>query len=273
MVKSAAIPLVIVLFVTNYLLHSHSHDNHHLVLALVVPSTYGIGSLIFPIRKTLVTGISDNTNNANKRIELQEVSDFFVDAFWTGKVGGGAKTLSKLQRQQLEQSQNAEFTKRYGNSRRISELLLVRSNSNSNSNSNNNIDEIMACVGVEVDKIPTSGTIRNPLTTESAPLMSNLAVSKKYRRRGLAEQLVRSVETMVRKEWGYNECYLYVEERNRPAIQLYSKLGYRNVWRDTTAMTLLPTTSGDLQSTSTVIVCMKKKLYNDGNIFQRLFQR
>ena len=80
----------------------------------------------------LVTGISDNMNNANKRIELQEVSDFFVDAFWTGKVGGGAKTLSKIQRQQLEQSQNAEFTKRYGNSRRISEMLLVR-NTNSKS--------------------------------------------------------------------------------------------------------------------------------------------
>lgn len=236
---------------------------HYHVVAFVVPSTYGIASLLFPVRKTIITGISDNINSANKRIELQEVSDFFVDAFWTGKVGGGAKTLSRLQRQQLEQSQNAEFTKRYGNSRRISEMLLARSSNN---------DEIMACVGVEVDKIPTSGTIRNPVTTELVPLMSNLAVSKKYRRRGLAEQLVRSVENTVRKEWGYSECYLYVEERNRPAIQLYTKLGYRSVWRDATAMTLLPTTSGDLQSTSTVIVCMKKKL-NDNNIFQRLFRR
>lgn len=259
LVKLVVIPLLIVFYITNHQYH------HHTVVAFGIPATYSIGSILFPVRKTVVTGISDNTNSANKRIELQEVSDFFVDAFWTGKVGGGAKTLSKLQRQQLEQSQNAEFTKRYGNSRRVSEMLLVRSN--------NNNDEIMACVGVEVDKIPTSGTIRNPLATELAPLMSNLAVSKKYRRRGLAEQLVRSVETMVRKEWGYNECYLYVEERNRPAIKLYTKLGYRNVWRDTTAMTLLPTTSGDLQSTSTVIVCMKKKLYNDGNILQWLFQR
>jgi predicted N-acetyltransferase YhbS len=244
---------------------SHEHHHHNIASAFLVPSTYGIGSLFFPIRKSVVTGISDNLNNANKRMELQEVSDFFVDAFWTGKVGGGAKTLSNVQRRQLEQSQNAEFTRRYGNSRRISEMLLVR-------NSNNN--EIMACVGVELDKIPTSGTIRDPITTQLVPLMSNLAVSKKYRRRGLAERLVRSVEVMVRKEWGYNECYLYVEERNRPAVKLYSKLGYRNVWRDTTAKTLLPTTSGDLQSASTVIVCMKKTLYNDyNNIFQRLFQQ
>ena len=265
------IPLLVLLLA----IATTARNEQHLfgASAFVVPSTFGIGSLLFPVRKTLVTGISDNMNNANKRIELQEVSDFFVDAFWTGKVGGGAKTLRKIQRQQLEQSQNAEFTKRYGNSRRISEMLLVR-NTNSKSATGSSNNEIMACVGVEVDKIPMSGTIRNPITTQLAPLMSNLAVSKQYRRRGLAEQLVRSVEVMVRKEWGYNECYLYVEERNRPAIQLYTKLGYRNVWRDATATTLLPTTSGDLQSTSTVIVCMKKKLYNNGeNIFQRLFQR
>jgi GNAT superfamily N-acetyltransferase len=226
-----------------------------------VPPTLGIGSLLFPVRNSVITGISDITNGANKRTELQEVSDFFVDAFWTGKVGGGARTLTKSQRQQLEQSQNAEFTKRYGNARRISEMLLLR----------NNNEEIMACVGVEVDRIPTTGSIRNPTTTISAPLMSNLAVSKKYRRRGLAEQMVRAVETVVRKEWGYDECYLYVEERNRAAVQLYQKLGYRNVWRDVDATTLLPTTSGDLQSARTVIVCMKKK-FND-NMFLRMFQR
>ena len=255
--------ILVVLIATTSNDYYHYHD--YTASAFVVPSTYGIGSILFPVRKTVVTGISDNMNSANKRIELQEVSDFFVNAFWTGKVGGGAETLSTIQRLLLEQSQKAEFTKRYGNSRRISEMLLVRNNQN---------NEIMACVGVEVDKIPSSGTIRNAVTTQMVPLMSNLAVSKQYRRRGLAEQLVRSVETMVRKEWGYDECYLYVEEQNRPAIQLYTKLGYRNVWKDTTATTLLPTTSGDLRSTSTVIVCMKKKLYNyDSNIFLRLFQR
>ena len=265
---ATAIPLLLALFAISH--HHHwYYDNFSsgtVTAFIVVPPTYGIGSLLFPIRKSVVTGISDYANSADKRIVLQEVSDFFVDAFWTGKVGGGAKTLTKAQRQQLEQSQNAEFTKRYGNARRISEMLFIRSKSNSN-------NDIMACVGVEVDKIPMSGTIRNPITTESVPLMSNLAVSKQYRRRGLAEQLVRSVETLVRKEWGYNECYLYVEERNRPAIQLYTKLGYRKVWQDATATTLLPTTSGDLQSASTVIVCMKKKLFNTNNLFQQLFQK
>jgi GNAT superfamily N-acetyltransferase len=225
------------------------------------PPTFGIGSVLFPVRNSLVTGISDIVNTAEKRFELQEVSEFFVDAFWTAKVGGGARTLSSYQRQQLDQSQSAEFNKRYGSSRRVSEMLIMRSNKNDN--------EIIACAGVEVDRIPMNGSLKSPSETISAPLMSNLAVSRNYRRRGLAEKMVRAVEVRVRKEWGYQECFLYVEERNRAAFQLYQKLGYRKVWRDTDASTLLPTTSGDLRSAKTVIVCMKKKL--DANLFERMF--
>jgi GNAT superfamily N-acetyltransferase len=225
------------------------------------PPTLGIGSVLFPVRNSLITGISDNVNTADKRLELQEVSDFFVDAFWTAKVGGGARTLSQYQRQQLEQSQSAEFNKRYGSSRRVSEMLIMRTKKLDS--------EIIACAGVEVDRIPMNGSLKSPSETIAAPLMSNLAVSRNYRRRGLAEQMVRAVEVRVRKEWGYQECFLYVEERNRAAVQLYQKLGYRKVWRDADAATLLPTTSGDLRSARTVIVCMKKKL--DANLFERMF--
>ena len=225
------------------------------------PPLLGIGSVLFPVRNSCITGISENLNSANKRTELQEVSDFFVDAFWTAKVGGGARTLSTFQRQQLEQSQSAEFNKRYGSSRRVSEMLIMRSNKNDN--------EIIACAGVEVDRIPTNGSLKSPTGTISAPLMSNLAVSRNYRRRGLAEQMVRAVELRIRKEWGYEECFLYVEERNRAAVQLYQKLGYRKVWRDSDASTLLPTLSGDLRSAKTVIICMKKKL--NGNLLEKWF--
>jgi GNAT superfamily N-acetyltransferase len=239
----------------------------------------GIGAVLFPVRSTIVTTLSDhsnmNTNMYTKRQELQLVSDFFVDAFWTGKVGGGAKLLTKVQRQQLEQSQTAEFTKRYGSGgsrqQRLSELLVLRKGNQASQSTNK--EEILACVGVEVDRIPASGTIRNPITTVTAPLMSNLAVSKRYRQRGLAEQMVRAVEQMVYTQWGYMECYLYVEEQNRAAVRLYTKLGYTKVWRDTQATTLLPTTAGDLQSTSTVILCMKKDLRKSNNLFLRLFQQ
>lgn len=225
------------------------------------PPQLGIASILFPVRDSLITGISDTSNAAEKRLELQEVSDFFVDAFWTAKVGGGARTLSPYQRQQLEQSQSAEFNKRYGSSRRVSEMLIMRSNKS--------VNEIIACAGVEVDRIPMNGSLKSPSEIISAPLMSNLAVSRSYRRRGLAEKMVQAVEVRVRKEWGYQECFLFVEERNRAAVQLYQKLGYRKVWRDADASTLLPTTSGDLRSAKTVILCMKKKL--SATLFERMF--
>lgn len=94
----------------------------------------------------------------------------------------------------------------------------------------------------------------------TAPLMSNLAVSRSYRRKGLAEDLVRAAENIARKEWGYDECYLYVEKRNAPAVKLYRKLGYRVIWEDDSATTLLPTEDGKVVNGRTTIVCMKKSL-------------
>ena len=76
----------------------------------------------------------------------------------------------------------------------------------------------------------------------------------------LAEDLVQAAETLARKEWGYDEVYLYVEKRNKPAVKLYKKLGYRTVWEDDKAKTLIPTESGQLKTAPTVIVCMKKRL-------------
>jgi GNAT superfamily N-acetyltransferase len=102
--------------------------------------------------------------------------------------------------------------------------------------------------------------------TISAPLMSNLAISKQFRRRGLAEELVKSAESIARKEWGYDECYLYVEKRNVPAIKLYKKMGYKTLWEDENATTLIPSADGrGIVNGKTTIVCMKKKL--GGGIF------
>lgn len=119
------------------------------------------------------------------------------------------------------------------------------------------------CLDFQVEKIKKmdgyDGTI-------SAPLMSNLAISKQYRRRGLAEELVKSAESIARKEWGYDECYLYVEKRNVPAIKLYKKMGYKTLWEDENATTLVPSVDGrGVVNGKTTIVCMKKKL--GGGIF------
>jgi RimJ/RimL family protein N-acetyltransferase len=103
----------------------------------------------------------------------------------------------------------------------------------------------------------------------SGPLMSNLAISRKYRRKGLAEDLVKAAENIARREWGYDDCYLYVEKRNTPAIKLYQKLGYKSIWEDDSATTLLPTGDGRIANGKTTIVCMKKRI--GAGLFGNLF--
>lgn len=235
-----------------------------------LPPIYGIGSLLFPVRNIGIEYVSDSSRERyEKRLMIDDASDFFVDSFWTSKVGGGTKVLTKQQKQNLLQSQIAEFTKRYGssNSRKLSELIICRDNGNTKSNN------IIGCVGIEIDRIPENN-LKGPTLTNAAPLMSNLAISKSYRRRGIAKQLIDSVEQLIINEWGYTECFLYVEEKNINAIQLYKKLGYTIVWKDImNAKTLLPTIDGDLISTSTILICMRKDLTGNNLLFNKLFFR
>ena len=54
-----------------------------------------------------------------------------------------------------------------------------------------------------VDKLHTVDKIKKMDgydTTVTGPLMSNLAIGKQYRRKGLAESLVKSTETIAGKE-------------------------------------------------------------------------
>eukprot|EP00980_Cylindrotheca_fusiformis_P001463 scaffold345_cov134-Cylindrotheca_fusiformis.AAC.74 len=182
---------------------------------------------------------------------LLKASDFFVDAFWVGKVGGGADVLSSKQRQSLSTTQFKEFRGRYaGVNRGQSELLVSQLPGG----------EIVGCAGIEATPIP-QGRLR-AAPGQRSPLMSNLAVSREYRRRGIAEKLVKEAERIARYEWGYDDVFLYVEERNVPAIKLYQKLGYRKIWVDDEATTLIPTGNGKLRNAETRIVCMKKRLDN-----------
>lgn len=56
--------------------------------------------------------------------------------------------------------------------------------------------------------------------------ISNLAVSQRYRRQGIARKLILSCEPAAR-DWGFREIYLHVLEDNERARQLYSSSGYR----------------------------------------------
>jgi len=182
--------------------------------------------------------------------------------------------LSSRQSSALSKEQIAEFRRRYGKrigvgnnnynsdvSDRRAELIICRDGKEG---------PIVGCAGIEVDRISTPNGRSVPIP---GPLMSNLAIAKSYRRKGLAEDLVRAVENVARKEWGYEEFYLYVEKQNVPAVRLYRKLGYSILWEDDSAKSLIPSSRGGLESVPTTLLCMKKSVNGVGSILERiLFQ-
>jgi ribosomal protein S18 acetylase RimI-like enzyme len=213
----------------------------------IAPPILGIGSFLFRPRNLVVQ------QNQGDDTQLVDAANFFTLAFWAGKVGG-TKELNPRQIKSLTASQTSEFRKRYGlrvGPDRRSELLVCYNGNKSN--------EIMGCAGIEVSKIQTPNGKSQP---NLAPLMSNLAVGKQFRRKGVAEKLVIAAEELAKKQWGYDECFLYVEKRNTPALKLYKKLGYKQLWEDDTATTLTPKLDGSVVTAPTTIVCMKKDLGN-----------
>lgn len=222
------------------------------------PPTLGLGAIFFRPKNIVILP------NQGQDAELIDAAKFFTAAFWTGKVGGAAK-LSEKQIKYLSNSQIAEFRKRYGvkfmskTQDRRSELVVCK---------NQLSNEIYGCAGIEVSDIKTSAGSGLKVC---APLMSNLAVGRQFRRRGIAELLVKATEDIALKEWGYKECYLYVEKRNIPALKLYKKLGYQVQWEDENATTLVPTTQGSVVTRPTVILCMRKVL--GVGLFGRILSR
>ncbi|KAL7505689.1 hypothetical protein ACHAXN_003128 [Cyclotella atomus] len=225
----------------------------------------GINALLFKPRVKVVKSEGDEGL-------LIDAGKFFVDAFWTGKVGG-AETLASNQAASLERQQIAEFKKRYKSRALPSGSRLPGRYAGRSSDSRAELvlcldskEECIGCAGVEVEKIKKMDGYDGSFV---GPVMSNLAISRKYRRKGLAEDLVKAAENIARKEWGYDTCYLYVEKRNAPAVKLYKKLGYTIMWEDPNATTLLPMDNGSVANGKTTILCMKKKI--GAGLFANLF--
>jgi GNAT superfamily N-acetyltransferase len=122
---------------------------------------------------------------------LPAVADAFVDSFWVSKSEIGS--LSDKQRTQLLRDQLADFKKRYsGGGADLSVrrgLLLVATTGDG---------DVLGCAGID---LASAGAL---------PRMSNLAVSRRARKRGLGGRLVRACEDTARDAWGADELDLEV---------------------------------------------------------------
>lgn len=117
------------------------------------PPAFGLGALFRPQNIKIIKSNGDADR-------LEEAGKFFVDAFWTGKVGGGAEKLSPKQAFQLERQQVAEFNKRYRRRVGVPSGRLPGNYAGRSFDSGaelilcvNGSGEIIGCAGVEGERI------------------------------------------------------------------------------------------------------------------------
>lgn len=98
------------------------------------------------------------------------------------------------------------------------------------------------------------------------PVLSNLAVRRDARGTGLGERLVAGCEQLVRGagSWTGDDLWLLVDAQNAPAIKLYTRLGFEEVWRaDELATKLVKGTNGrgvEVGQEPATLIAMAKKL-------------
>ena len=127
--------------------------------------------------------------------------------------------------------------------------------------------EVAGSVGIEVSRLTKAGLNEQQAklrrdefmdVSQPRPLLSNLAVSRDYRRRGIGKRLCRDAELAARA-WGFDEVYLKVEKGNRKAFNLYRGLGYRVVATDPDAEKPI-VVPGGIKYVKTTNVAMRKDL-------------
>ena len=93
---------------------------------------------------------------------------------------------------------------------------------------------------------------------ENHPVISNLIVSKKMRRKGIAKLLTTRAEKIA-KSFGYKEIYLFVNVENIPAIRLYKSRGYKSIG-DKTEATRIVFQNNRFRNIECVNIMMKKRI-------------
>jgi len=240
-----------------------------LLLLIAILSTNSANALRLPfLSQSPPSNISITSLDYPNPATLKSLSTFFVSAFWSSKT---PNPLTPSQKSYLQKSQTAEFEKRYRfvidpppltyfgpSTKTLKTAALIQATSSAT---------IAGMVGVEVDDVVVDGAGKS----RSVPVLSNLAIGEEFRRQGIAELLVKRAEQVAGKApdgtgWGFPDMYLRVEQANKPAVNLYKKLGYKTEFVDDEATTLVPTDRG-VTNKDTVVLVMKKSLKDKKFLF------
>ena len=112
--------------------------------------------------------------------------------------------------------------------------------------------DVVGVITVELCDVDINGK------KENHPVISNLIVSKKMRRKGIAKSLTRRAEKTA-KSSGYKEIYLFVNVENIPAIRLYKACRYKSIG-DEKKTTRIVFEKNRLLDEQCVNIMMKKKI-------------
>ncbi|CEM05447.1 unnamed protein product [Vitrella brassicaformis CCMP3155] len=89
-------------------------------------------------------------------------------------------------------------------------------------------------------------------------VISGLVVAPQARRQGIGQKLCRECEKVAAR-WGLTSVYLFVDQVNTPAIQLYERLGYRSLFVEKQPRKE-PSRFGGTQQVERAAVCMTRDL-------------
>jgi len=179
---------------------------------------------------------------------FRDTAAFFVTAFWDDYKAEVALQGDVLKRVGTEQY--VDMKNRYGQLKALPATMIVAKNQQG---------VIVGCAGVEIallneDKIMPKTRANLEQGYDLQALLANVAVSPDYRGLGIARQLCLACEEQV-LDWGYDSLLLLVEAENTPAVTLYKRMGFREIFRDNEAKASKAVAYGRSANLKTIQVC------------------
>jgi len=237
----------------------------------------GVPRSVFSQRVGLHTALGDDDvitkitvlplgHEGHSRQELFEVAavavqGFFVDAYDASeKNPPGENDLARLRCQVYD-----DLALRYAPGPGRRGLLLV---------ARTTLGVVIGCIGIEamyLSEVPVSPDAKKELCREvHRPItyMSNLAVLKEFRGRGLGQRLIVEAERQAKTLMRSKEVVLLVNAQNCPARQLYEKLGYCSVFEDRWATRAVPGYGGAVQKVRVLNVGYSRQLVQSPSLWR-----